>query len=129
MANASAPISAMARRRWLRYSLRTLMVLVTVLCVWLAIKVNAARRRADVVAAIQKAGTVWFDYQLVPAKAGNGINVGSGLSVDPNAHKRRLHGCGTFLATTSFAARFRSSSLRPRTSFSRTSINWHNCRS
>jgi hypothetical protein len=88
MANDAAPICAIPRRRWVRYSLRTLMVLVTALCVWLTINVNAARRRADAVVAIHKAGgTVWFDYQLVPAKLGNGngVNVGSGLSVDPNA--------------------------------------------
>ena len=52
--------------RWLRFSLRTLLVLVTALCIWLGIQVNAARRQREAVAAIQKAGgTVYYDYQIV----------------------------------------------------------------
>ena len=55
------------RRRWFRFSLRMLLVVVTVLCVWLAIKVNAARRQKEAVAAILSAGgTVNYDYQLKP---------------------------------------------------------------
>jgi hypothetical protein len=55
------------RPSWLRFSLRTLLVVMTVLCVWLGIKVNAARRQKEVVDAILKAGgTIYFDYQKVP---------------------------------------------------------------
>ena len=55
------------RRRWFRFSLRMLLVVVTVLCVWLAFKVNAARRQKLAVEAILRAGgTVWFDYHNVP---------------------------------------------------------------
>ena len=59
------------RRRWFRFSLRMLLVVVTVLCVWLGFKVNAARRQKEAVEAILKAGgQVSYDYQLVPLKAG-----------------------------------------------------------
>ena len=55
------------RRRWLRFSLRTLLVVMTVLCVWLGFKVNAARRQKEAVEAILKAGgEIFFDYQLEP---------------------------------------------------------------
>ena len=52
------------RPRWLRFSLRTLLVVITVLCVWLGFKVNAARRQKEAVDAILKAGgTVFYDFQ------------------------------------------------------------------
>ena len=44
------------RPRWLRFSLRSLLVVMTVLCVWLGIQVNAARRQKQAVEAILKAG-------------------------------------------------------------------------
>src|SRR5689334_19583107 len=57
----------MARMKWLRFSLRTLLLLIAVLCVWLGIQVNAARRQREAVTAILKAGgTVYYDYQFVP---------------------------------------------------------------
>ena len=55
------------KRRWFKFSLRTLLVVMTALCVWLGFKVNAARRQKEAVTAIFKAGgTVSFDYQMVP---------------------------------------------------------------
>ena len=52
------------RRRWLRYSLRTLFVAVSILCIWLGLKVNAARRQREAVAALTRSGAdVSFDYQ------------------------------------------------------------------
>ena len=55
------------RRHWLRFSLRMLLVVITVLCVWLGFKVNAARRQKEAVAAIfRDGGSVVFDYQMVP---------------------------------------------------------------
>jgi hypothetical protein len=59
--------SSRPKRGWLRYSLRTLLVATTVLCIWLGIKVNSARRQHDAVNAILKSGgEVVFDYQMVP---------------------------------------------------------------
>jgi hypothetical protein len=53
-------------RKWLRFSLRTLLLLVTALCVWLGIQVNAARRQRDAVAAWSRAGgAVYYDDQIV----------------------------------------------------------------
>jgi hypothetical protein len=55
------------KHRWFRFSLRTLLVLMTVLCVWLGFKVNAARRQKEAVLAIREAGAmILFDYQLTP---------------------------------------------------------------
>ena len=55
------------RRRWFRFGLRTLMLALTVLCVWLGFKVNAARRQREAVQAIlQAGGEVAYDYQTVP---------------------------------------------------------------
>jgi hypothetical protein len=58
------------RRRWFRFSMRTLMVVITLLSVWLGIQVNAARRQKEAVAVILSAGgTVNYDYQLKPRPA------------------------------------------------------------
>src|SRR5262245_20190172 len=52
-------------RRWLRFNLRTLLIMITLLCVWLAMQFNSARRQKEAVAAILKAGgSVAFDYQI-----------------------------------------------------------------
>jgi hypothetical protein len=67
----NTPVSDKPRRQRLGYSLRTLLLVFTLLCVWLGMKMNAAQRQAEAVAAIFKAGgTVNFDYQMVPAKSG-----------------------------------------------------------
>ena len=51
-------------RSWFRFSLRTLLLATTVLCVWLAMQVNAARRQKEAVKVILGAGgTVRYDYQ------------------------------------------------------------------
>ena len=56
------------RPRWLRFSLRTLLVVMTVLCVWLGFKVNAARRQKEAVEALLESGNfeVYYDYQCSP---------------------------------------------------------------
>ena len=78
VANMTEPIK---RRRWFRFGLRTLLLAMTVLCVWLGFNVNAARRQKEAVDAILKAGgTVTFSYQCVPVR-GNPDT----LSLDPNA--------------------------------------------
>src|SRR5262245_16652414 len=59
------------KTRWLRFSLRTMLLLITALSIWLGLQVNAARRQREAVAAILKAGgTVFYDYQMVPRSAG-----------------------------------------------------------
>jgi hypothetical protein len=62
------------KSRWFRFSLRTLLLLITALCVWLGIQINAARRQRDAVAAMIKAGgTVVYDYQVAPARNTSGF--------------------------------------------------------
>lgn len=66
--NASSPAisngtSSRPRRRWLRFSIRTLLILVTLCGVWLGLKVNAARRQQQAVAEIQKLGG-WVRYDF-----------------------------------------------------------------
>ena len=41
------PNPSKPRRRWFQFSLRTLFVLVTVLCVWLAVTVERVRRHGE----------------------------------------------------------------------------------
>jgi len=54
------------KRRWFRFSLRTLFVLVTLTGVWLGFEVSAARRQREAVAVIQKGHAyVCFDYEMV----------------------------------------------------------------
>ena len=70
------------KRRWFRFRLRTLLVVMTALCVWLGFKVNAARRQKEAVTAILKAGgTVSFDYQMVQPGPGNPTD----FAIDSNA--------------------------------------------
>jgi hypothetical protein len=44
------------KRRWAQFSLATMFVVVTVLCVWLSVVVNRAHRQRDAVAAIEALG-------------------------------------------------------------------------
>lgn len=53
------------KRRWLRISLRTLLVLLTLGCIWLGVVFNRVHRQARAVKAIEAAGgTISFDYHL-----------------------------------------------------------------
>jgi hypothetical protein len=62
------------RPRWLRFSLRTLLVVMTLLCVWVGIRANAGRRQREAVEAIKSAGgTVVYDYQYVPRAKPTGL--------------------------------------------------------
>jgi hypothetical protein len=55
------------KSRWFRFSLRTLLLLIAVLCIWLGIQVNAARRQREAVAVLLNAGAeIYYDYQMVP---------------------------------------------------------------
>jgi hypothetical protein len=50
------------KRRWAQFSLATMFVVVTVLCVWLSVVVNRAHRQRDAVAAIDALGGL-AEYQ------------------------------------------------------------------
>jgi hypothetical protein len=53
-----------ARRRWVRFSLRTLLVVVTVFGVWLGIKVDQARRQKRAVETLRALGAeIWYEHQ------------------------------------------------------------------
>jgi hypothetical protein len=51
------------RRRWLQFSLRTFLLLTTVLGVWLGLYIRSARRQQAAVEAIRAQGGVRYDYQ------------------------------------------------------------------
>ena len=53
------------RRRWLQFSVRTVVILIAALSVWLGLRVNAARRQRAAVAAIHSlGGRVHYDFQF-----------------------------------------------------------------
>ena len=53
------------RRRWLQFSLRTLMLVVTVFCIWLGITAKRARDQKEVVVALRNLNVrVTYDYQV-----------------------------------------------------------------
>ena len=55
------------KRRWFRFSLRALLVVVTVLCLWLGIKVNSVRNQKQLVAKVRElGGKVKYDYEFGP---------------------------------------------------------------
>jgi hypothetical protein len=54
------------RRRWLRYSMRTLLVVVTLLCIWLGLVVSRAERQRQTVAALRAMNAqVFYDTPLL----------------------------------------------------------------
>jgi hypothetical protein len=60
------------RRRWLRYSLRTLLVLITALGIWLGIAFQRAREQAHAVARIRDfGGYVFYDFHGVESPSYN----------------------------------------------------------
>jgi hypothetical protein len=56
------------RLRWFQYSLRTLLVFVTlcaIACSWLAVKIKQARQQREVVAEVEKSdGWIYYDWQV-----------------------------------------------------------------
>jgi hypothetical protein len=61
---ADLSVSPKARRRWLRFRLRTLFVLVTLACVWLGWQGKRAREQKAAVAAVHGAGgTLFYSFQ------------------------------------------------------------------
>jgi len=62
----TSAIRTKPRRRWLRFSLRTLLAALTILCIWLGWQVTAARRQHEAIVAILAAnGEVEFDDKKV----------------------------------------------------------------
>ena len=58
------------RRRWFQFSLRTFLLAITALAVWLGVEVNRVRRQREAVEAILAAGgTVHYDYQTDPSRS------------------------------------------------------------
>jgi Leucine-rich repeat (LRR) protein len=58
------PVPAKARRRWVRFSLRTMLIGTTALCIWLGLVCNRANRQKRAVAMIKSAGgMVGYDDQ------------------------------------------------------------------
>src|SRR5262249_51539192 len=53
-------------RRWLRYSLRTLLVLVTVFCVWLGWQANIVQKRKAAIAELEGAGGIVTPEPALP---------------------------------------------------------------
>ncbi len=52
------------RRRWFRFSLRTFFVLLTMLCVWLAMVANSARRQREATEWAEKnSGYIMYDWE------------------------------------------------------------------
>ena len=79
-------------RRWFQYSLRSFLVLLTAVAVWLGVVVNRAREQREAVKAIEAlGGYVIYDWQLQPSPGG-----GSAMKPDPKpaapAWIRRLIG-------------------------------------
>lgn len=55
--------SAPTKRRWFRYSLRSFLLCITLICAWLGWKINAARQQRSAVAAIRElGGNVSYDF-------------------------------------------------------------------
>ena len=61
---ASGSAASRPRRRWLRFSLRTFLLVLTALCIWLGVKVNQARRQKAAVEALTRLGDVFYAHQL-----------------------------------------------------------------
>ena len=62
------------RRRWLRFSLGTMMLVITLLSIWLGLKVSTARIQKEAVIAICTTdGVPFYDYEVksVPDRPGN----------------------------------------------------------
>ena len=52
------------KRRWLQFSLRTLMVVVTVFCIWMGITAKRARLQKQAVEAVLEAGgRIIYEHQ------------------------------------------------------------------
>jgi hypothetical protein len=63
--NPPTPATTRPARRWLRFSLRSLLILMTAMAVWLGFTMKRLRDQEQAVARIQElGGTVTYHYQL-----------------------------------------------------------------
>ena len=61
------------RRRWFRFSLRTLLILTAVFAAWLGVWVDRARKQRRAVTMIEEAGgSVVYDYNYTPSRKPEG---------------------------------------------------------
>lgn len=76
MASPADSVKPTPLRRWLRFSLRGLLIAVTLLCVWLGWHVDRSNRQKDAAAAIRMAGGETYQYGRISHRFG----IGGGLS-------------------------------------------------
>ena len=87
---------AAPNRRWFRWSLRTLFVAVTVLCVWLGWQVNVVQQRRAMANRIRaEGGSVVL--VVVSGETANGLEISKLDGVAPNPGDQLLSSVGYFL--------------------------------
>lgn len=70
MTAAKTPIHV--RRRLMQFSMRSLLLAMTVLCIWLGIHAHRVRKQKEAVRAIRESGGwVYYEFQETPGKPGN----------------------------------------------------------
>jgi hypothetical protein len=91
-------MSSPVRRRWFRFSLKTLLVLFTFFCAWLGMLTSNASRQKRAVEAIQRSGGEFhYDYQKVPSRSGSGTAYSPRLSPPGPKWLRRILGDHYFI--------------------------------
>jgi hypothetical protein len=69
-----AAVRQPAKRRFWRFSLKTLFVLVTLFCIWFGLWAGSANRQRHAVEAIEQLGGKFkYDYQRIPSRSGDGL--------------------------------------------------------
>jgi hypothetical protein len=82
--------SAKPRRRWFQFSLRSLLILITVLAVWLGLQVNRVNRQRRAVEAITELGGQFsYDYQRKPGLSG-GVFIRGTMGPVPHSYSDRV---------------------------------------
>jgi hypothetical protein len=72
------------KRRWAQFSLGTMFVVVTGICVWLAFQVNRAHRQAVAVIAIRRmGGEVYYEYQYLETDGETNLTINAVPTAPP----------------------------------------------
>jgi hypothetical protein len=72
------------KRRWAQFSLGTMFVVVTGICVWLAFQVNRAHRQAVAVSAIRRmGGEVYYEYQYLETDGETNLTINAVPTAPP----------------------------------------------